>query len=130
LRAIFFIEHWRSRRMRDLRERRDEAKIRSIRRRASKQTASNLRPRRLTATGKATAHQTVSVHELALGLPAMSALGQKQTLDSRPLMSALPPKADIDWRHFDVRFVPRADITNLFDQLVRASGQRQWHCDA
>jgi hypothetical protein len=26
---------------------------------------------------------------------AMSALGQKQTLDRRPLMSALPPKADI-----------------------------------
>jgi hypothetical protein len=39
----------------------------------------------------------------------MSALGQKQTSDSRPLMSAIPPKADIDARQIDVRFVPKAD---------------------
>ena len=40
---------------------------------------------------------------------AMSALGQKQTLDRRLLMSALPPKADIRRREYDVRFVPQAD---------------------
>jgi hypothetical protein len=57
----------------------------------------------------------------------MSALGQKQTLDSRPLMSALPPKADIDWRHFDVRFVPCVDGSELardiftFAELVGAA---------
>jgi hypothetical protein len=38
--------------------------------------------------------------------PAMSALGQKQTLDRRPLMSALPPKADIGTQSRNVRFVP------------------------
>jgi len=36
----------------------------------------------------------------------MSALGQKQTSNSRPLMSALPPKADIRCVLSDVRFVP------------------------
>jgi hypothetical protein len=40
---------------------------------------------------------------------AMSALGQKQTLDWRPLMSALPPKADIPKHDQDVPFVPKAD---------------------
>jgi hypothetical protein len=52
--------------MRNLRERRDEAKKRSIRRRASKRTAFNSKLRRPTATGKATAHPTVSVRELTL----------------------------------------------------------------
>jgi hypothetical protein len=33
----------------------------------------------------------------------MSALGQKQTSDSRPVMSALPPKADVAERAYDVR---------------------------
>ena len=41
----------------------------------------------------------------------MSALGQKQTLQSVKPMSALPPKADIRVRRSDVRFVPEADIT-------------------
>ena len=40
----------------------------------------------------------------------MSALGQKQTSNSRPLMSALPPKADIVQHGGNVRFVPEADI--------------------
>jgi hypothetical protein len=35
---------------------------------------------------------------------AMSALGQKQTLDWRPMMSAIHPKADIAGRDQDVRF--------------------------
>jgi hypothetical protein len=68
--------------MRDLRERRDEAKIRSIRRRASKQTASNPRPRRLAATGKATAHQTVSVHELALSIARYVRFGSKADIEA------------------------------------------------
>jgi hypothetical protein len=37
----------------------------------------------------------------------MSALGQKQTSDSRPVMSALPPKADIAKRDENVRFSVR-----------------------
>jgi hypothetical protein len=37
---------------------------------------------------------------------AMSALGQKQTLDRRPMMSALPPKADMVHSGRHVRFVP------------------------
>ena len=42
--------------------------------------------------------------------PLMSALGQKQTLQSVRPMSALPPKADIETQSRDVRFVPKADI--------------------
>ena len=42
--------------------------------------------------------------------PAMSALGQKQTLHGVGSMSALPPKADIAERDWHVRFVPKADI--------------------
>jgi hypothetical protein len=41
--------------------------------------------------------------------PLMSALGQKQTLQSVRPMSALPPKADIGTQPRDVRFVPKAD---------------------
>jgi hypothetical protein len=40
----------------------------------------------------------------------MSALGQKQTLQSMRAMSALPPKADIGTQSWNVRFVPKADI--------------------
>ena len=40
----------------------------------------------------------------------MSALGQKQTLQSVRPMSALPPKADMNRHRCDVRFVPKADI--------------------
>jgi hypothetical protein len=40
----------------------------------------------------------------------MSALGQKQTLQSVRPMSALPPKADIVHGSGNVRFVPKADI--------------------
>jgi hypothetical protein len=43
-------------------------------------------------------------------LPAMSALGQKRTLEHVRVMSALPPKADIAECDCDVRFVPKADI--------------------
>ena len=43
-------------------------------------------------------------------LGAMSALGQKQTLEHLRAMSALPPKADIGTQPRDVRFVPKADI--------------------
>ena len=55
----------------------------------------------------------------------MSALGQKQTLQSVRPMSALPPKADMDQHRCDVCFVPKADscgATNsrLFDHLVGA----------
>ena len=42
----------------------------------------------------------------------MSALGQKQTLQSVRPMSALPPKADIGTQPRDVRFVPKADISS------------------
>src|SRR5262249_48084263 len=49
------------------------------------------------------------VHDRKFWLP-MSALGQKQTLQSVRPMSALPPKADMDQRGCDVRFVPKADI--------------------
>jgi hypothetical protein len=45
----------------------------------------------------------------------MSALGQKQTLQSVRLMSALPPKADIGTQSRNVRFVPKADITQRMD---------------
>ena len=41
---------------------------------------------------------------------AMSALGQKRTLERFHPMSALPPKADMDQSGCDVRFVPLADI--------------------
>jgi len=40
----------------------------------------------------------------------MSALGQKQTLQSFRAMSALPPIADIGTQPRDARFVPNADI--------------------
>jgi hypothetical protein len=60
----------------------------------------------------------------------MSALGHKWTFAMQKRMSALPPKADMCGAVAHVCFGPIADITNLFDQLVRASGQRQWHCDA
>jgi hypothetical protein len=40
----------------------------------------------------------------------MSALGQKQTLQSVEPMSALSPKADIETQSRDVRYVPKADI--------------------
>jgi hypothetical protein len=40
----------------------------------------------------------------------MSALGQKQTLETVRVMSALPPKADIGTQPRYVRFVPRADM--------------------
>jgi hypothetical protein len=43
----------------------------------------------------------------------MSALGQKQTLQSMRPMSALPPKADIDRACRDVRFVPCVDGSEL-----------------
>jgi hypothetical protein len=43
-------------------------------------------------------------------MPAMSALGQKQTLRRIKSMSALPPKADIPRRNLNVRFGPKADI--------------------
>src|SRR5262249_2629211 len=49
------------------------------------------------------------VHHGKFWLP-MSAMGQKQTLQSVRPMSALPPKADIDWSDWNVRFVPKADI--------------------
>jgi hypothetical protein len=53
----------------------------------------------------------------------MSALGQKQTSDSRLLVSAIHPKADIRQSDFDVRLVPKADIPHcgrmlLFDHVV------------
>src|SRR5262249_41709210 len=95
----------------DLRERHDETKIRSIRRRAPSRTAPNSSPRRPTATEKATAHPIVSVREPRLtDCPLMSTLGHKRTLKRFRPMSALPPKADIRWRSCDVRFVPKADI--------------------
>ena len=96
LARLFSIEHWRSRRMPDLRERRGETKIGSMRRRAFKRTAPNSRPHRPTQWGKVTAHPTVSVREPRhTDCPLMSALGQKQTLGRVRLMSALPPKTDI-----------------------------------
>ena len=42
--------------------------------------------------------------------PLMSALGQKQTLQSVKPMSALPPKTDIGTQSRHVRYVPEADI--------------------
>src|SRR6516164_10454704 len=45
--------------------------------------------------------------------PVMSALGQKQTLQSVRPMFVLPPKADIAERDCHVRFVPKADIAQL-----------------
>jgi hypothetical protein len=71
LRAIFSIEHWRSRRMRDSRECRDDRKIRSIRRRVY------LTPRscRSTATVRAMERPTVSIREptlnMAQGIPSI-----------------------------------------------------------
>jgi hypothetical protein len=50
----------------------------------------------------------------------MSALGQKQTSDSRLLMSALPPKADIAERGRHVRFVPIADM-GLLVSIIQIS---------
>jgi hypothetical protein len=41
----------------------------------------------------------------------MSALGQKQTLQSMKPMSALPPRADIGTQPRDVCFVPEADVS-------------------
>src|SRR5438874_6272479 len=73
--------------MPDLRERRDETKIRSIRRRAPKRTAPKSRPRRPTATEKATAHPTVSVHEPTLtDCPLMSAslIGRSESISDIP----------------------------------------------
>jgi hypothetical protein len=49
----------------------------------------------------------------------MSALGQKQTSNSRPLMSALPPKADMAVQQLDVRFVQillQKSVAGLFGQ--------------
>src|SRR6516225_6026331 len=60
----------------------------------------------------------------------MSALGQKQTLQTVTPMSALPPKADIGTRSRHVRFVRKADscsatILLLFDHLVGTGEQRR-----
>jgi hypothetical protein len=57
----------------------------------------------------------------------MSALGQKQTLQSVRPMSALPPKADIGTQPRDVRFVPKADIS--FRRRLSCSVSAT-HCDA
>ena len=54
------------------------------------------------------------VHHSKFGWP-MSALGQKQTLQSVRPMSALPPKADIDRACSDVHFVPIADMKAHMD---------------
>jgi hypothetical protein len=51
----------------------------------------------------------------------MSALGQKQTSDTRLVMSALPPKADIGEHDRDVRFVPKTDIVIKTGRLVRCA---------
>jgi hypothetical protein len=51
----------------------------------------------------------------------MSALGEKQTLQSVRPMSALPPKADIVECEGDVRFVPKADIVDLYSISSSAS---------
>jgi hypothetical protein len=53
--------------------------------------------------------------------PAMSALGQKQTLRHLRPMSALPPKADMDQSGCDVRFVPQ------LDSLAHAISQQRPH---
>jgi hypothetical protein len=64
---------------------------------------------------------------------AMSALGQKQTLQSARPMSALPPKADMGTRPRDVRFVPLADMrkqaASLFDHLVGKQLDRRRHVE-
>jgi hypothetical protein len=55
----------------------------------------------------------------------MSALGQKQTSDSRLLVSAIHPKADIRQSDFDVRLVPKADIgTNVVCRYSITSSAR------
>ena len=72
------------------------------------------------------------VHHGKVWVP-MSALGQKQTLQSLRPMSAIPPKADIDRYECYVRFVPKTDIcgaanllrqvlTNHCQQFARAVG--------
>src|SRR6516225_3199858 len=83
--------------MRDSRERRDDRKIRPIRRRSWLIP----RPCRWTATARAMEHRTVSMRELTL---------TRDQLSPRTPMSALPPKADMDQSGCDVRFVPKADI--------------------
>ena len=55
-------------------------------------------------------------------LGAMSALGQKQTLEHLRAMSALPPKADIGTQLRDVRFVPKADIRRNLRNANKADG--------
>src|SRR5215472_16740690 len=60
------------------------------------------------------------VHHGKVWVP-MSALGQKQTLQSLRPMSAIPPKADIDRYECYVRFVPKTDIcgaANLLRQVL------------
>src|SRR3974390_2131729 len=55
--------------------------------------------------------------------PPMSALGQKQTLQSVRPMSALPPKADINHRERDVGFVPFCSVDNLARNTEGAHGR-------
>ena len=64
----------------------------------------------MTATGAAALERT-PLYEGNVSECAMSALGQKQTLDCRPLMSAIHPQADMDGYSPNVRFVPKADIS-------------------
>jgi hypothetical protein len=59
---------------------------------------------------------------------AMSAKGQKQTLDCRPLMSALPPKADMAQHDRDVRFVPLADIGERLRMPLRMELPEGFDC--
>src|SRR5262245_46753727 len=64
-------------------------------------------------------------------MPAMSALGHKQTCASQKAMSALPPKADMCGATRDVRFGPIADIRpHSIDQFISAAEQRLRHDEA
>src|SRR5262249_25113393 len=84
--------------------------MQSTRRRASKRTAPNSKLRQPTATGKATAHPTVSVRELMLTDRSRCLLwvnnGHLGQLKECPLY---PQKQTFQDGH-DVRFVPKADI--------------------
>src|ERR1700720_2119809 len=75
--SLSSIARWRSRRMLDSRECRDDRKMSLIRRRVFRRTAPNPRTCRSTATVRATAHPTISIRELRLADRAHVRFGSK-----------------------------------------------------
>ena len=58
-------------------------------------------------------------------VPAMTALGQKQTCAAQKVMSALPPRADICGALGHVRFVPKADPCTAANSISIRSPRRR-----